>query len=296
MPSTTASALALVALLGCAACIDTSGLLFDRDGGGGTTASGGGDGGDGGAGAASAAGGAGGSGGSGGSGGTLPGYPGLVIEDGAIAYWPLDVVQNGTRTPDLSGNGEDAYIDNDMGSGAVDFEAEGVVGQAATLQTGASLFVDAPHPLGFGDSSYTLEAWVAVQTGDASGLWTCRPEPNGDGYSTFLGATSVTHKRYANTNIEELSHQPIVLDMFRHVAITFDAAAGEGQLYVDGEPVFLPARALSESWVAAGCAFYLAGAGASDTVLVDEVAVYDRALTQEELARHYACGATGTCD
>lgn len=281
--------LSLLALFtGSAACIDTSGLVFDRDGAntGGTAGEAGGGGG--------AGGGTGGAGGAGTGGGERT-YRDVVLEDGPLAYWPIDTLENGSRTPDVTGNGHDAYIDNDMGNGSADFEVAGAVATAATLD-GASLFVDAPHPFGFGDSSYTLEAWVRVDSATNGGLWKCVPSAGGDGYSTYLTETSVNHKRYQDPANEDMNHTPIVLETFRHVVVTFDAALGEGQMYVDGAPIFLPPRELSLSWTIGGAAFELAAAGTPGVVSIDEVAVYDSPLTQERVAEHHACATSGECD
>lgn len=259
-------------------CIDTSGLVFDQDGpgaggGGGTTSS--------------AAGGHGGS-------GTRT-YQSEVLDDGPIAYWPLDTTV-GAVTPDVSGNGHDANLDSNEGQGTLTFDVAATVGTGVTLASGASLFVGVPHPLAFGDSSYTLEAWVRVDSGTKAGLWSATEVGGtGAGFSTSVDGTGFLHKRYdGGGNNESMSQEGIVLSTLRHVVVTYDRDDDAGQLYVDGQALRLPPDELMLSWDAPGATFLLGSADMSSSVTFDEVAVYDKALSADRVAQHYACATA--CD
>jgi hypothetical protein len=259
-------AAAVLSLGSATACIDTSGLVFDRDGLGGA-----------GAGAAT---------------GGDSDYQTAVLEDAPLAYWPLDTIDGGTRTPDISGNGFDANLDNGMGAGTITFDVPGAAGAATavTLEDQAFLFVGVPHPLAFGDSSYTLEAWVRVDTGQKAGLWAAT-EPGGAGYNTSVDGPGINHKRYEGGmgDYESMFQDGIVLDSFRHIVISFDSDRGEGQIYVDGQALRLPPDPLQLTWSAPGVQFALATADPAGSVTIDEVAVYDTALAAERVARHFDC-------
>jgi hypothetical protein len=86
------------------------------------------------------------------------------------------------------------------------------------------------------------------------------------------------------------------VDVWYHVAAT--SSGGEVTLYVDGAPYSTGTPTLETGTGA----FYIGKIGGSPGAerrldgAVDEVAVYDRALTAEEIAALYADGAAGKCD
>ena len=248
--------------LGAIGCIDTSGLVFDQ-----------------GEGAAS---------------GTS--YETVVLSDGPLAYWPLDTIDNGTRTPDVTGNGHDATLDAGT-NGEVLFDVPAVVGTGAAISNGAELLVMAGHPLAFGDSSYSLEGWLRV-AGDFSNFASCREQKmDGSGYITNVDETSLTHKRLtASGGIEDAAADGVDFGGLRHVVVVYDAVANEGQLYVDGTVRVLPAKMWSSGWLVTTEPFYLAESGNSATVTVDEVAVYDKALSSDQVTAHFECGSSQSCD
>ena len=63
-------------------------------------------------------------------------------------------------------------------------------------------------------------------------------------------------------------------------------------LYLDGAK--LGTKPLSNALVAPNNAFAINGP-AGEYVDFDELAVYDYALSDEQVARHYACGYDGNC-
>jgi hypothetical protein len=219
------------------------------------------------------------------------GYRGAVMRDKPIAYWPLDETEGGS-TEDASGNGYTAYINNNGGQGTVSFE-DAVIAGGATLQANASLFVEAPHPLGFGSTSYTLEAWVRVDAASSSTLWSCN-DGNG-GYTTFLDNGSINHKRYGQADYESMNEM-VALQQFRHLVVTYDADASAGLVYIDGSILTLPARTLALTWGQVTSAFSLAATGDTDLVAIDEVALYDKALTASQISDHHLCGKNGPSD
>jgi hypothetical protein len=244
-------------------CIDTSGLVFNAEGGGA---------------------------------GSPLGYQQEVLSDGPLAYWPLDAAEEGTRTPDISGNDHDAFLDNADGSGTVSFDVAGAVagGTAARLAQGGALFVGPPHPLNFGSSSYTLEMWVRVDSGDLSHV-ASSTEPNGGGYNTYVSVSAITHKRYSGLDNEQISRESVAMVDFRHLVISYDDARNEGQIILDGVPLLTPPGSLMLSWSEPGAAFFVGDTANGEDITLDDVAVYDQALPLARIQRHY-CVATGTCD
>lgn len=258
MPKAMVRLLVFPCALMSAACIDTSGLVFDR------------------------------------SNDDEVGYSAEVLSDGPLAYWPLDVVE-GSRTPDMSGNGHDAFFDGgEMGTGTLELEPNGVVEGAATLFDEGRLFVSTPHPFAFGDRSYTLELWLLAAGTELSKIVT-NTEPGSAGYSTFLSETSINHKRYDGTDFEDMGKSPVALAELRHVVITYDHDGALGQMYIDGAPQFPEGYPLSLSWQDPAAAFHLGIAGNGETLVIDEVAVYEGVLDAARIARHH-CAAMPPCD
>jgi hypothetical protein len=293
------SRLALLSVLGVlvSGCIDTSGLVFGGDGGSGDGGSGTGTAGGGQGGSGQGAGGQGGIGGDGGStgeGGSTPSgdYAAVVLADGPIGYWPLDSFANEIVTEDASGNGWDAY--RAMGGATVDVRT-GQMGSAVALSEQENLFVDGAHPFGFADSNYTLEAWVRVEGAQVSaGLWQCQPM-GGEGYSTFVNTTMISHKRYdAATSLAHDMSAGLVGD-FRHVVVVYDGT--NTQWYLDGQPGTAP-QPTSIDWMPQTAPFLLAKGAfqAGEIIVVDEVAVYAEVLESARIQAHYECGANGQCD
>jgi hypothetical protein len=244
-------------------CIDTSGLVFDAEGGGA---------------------------------GSAVGYQQEVLSDGPLGYWPLDVLEEGTRTPDISGNDHDAFLDDANGAGTLTFDVAGAVpgGTAVQLAAGGALFVGPPHPLTFGNGSYTLEMWLRVDSGDLAHV-ASSTEPGGGGYTTYVSVNTITHKRYTAQDFEQISRESVAMVDFRHLVISYDDARNEGQITLDGVPLLTPPGALMLSWNEPGAAFFVGQTGSGEDITLDDVAVYDQALPLARIQRHH-CVATGTCD
>lgn len=279
-PSRHAPALIVAALSLATGCINTDGLFFPDD-----TSSTGGTGG-----GASTGGGTstGGTSGAGGSGGASTDYRSEVLADEPIAYWPLDVFDASLRTESLVGD----VTANVMGTpGQYDTALAGRLGQGARLDQRADVSVPAPHMLGFGNGSYTLEAWVRVSGAAGSQvILSCWAEgsPVGVGYATYVGPTSVNHKRYDGATSESASTDAPDLTDWTHVVVTHDDAMNLTQVFVSGQLFVSSPQVFSWQHQAR---FMLARAGfnAGETVDIDEVAVYDKVLPAARIARHHAC-------
>jgi hypothetical protein len=88
------------------------------------------------------------------------------------------------------------------------------------------------------------------------------------------------------------------IGVWTHIAAT--SRAGTITLFENGEPV--ANQALSPYDTPAGTTFFIGGQGLDPqgkmdrlTGMADEVTVYDRALSQREIASIYAAGSAGKC-
>ena len=216
---------------------------------------------------------------------------------GLVAWWKAEGNANDT----VGGNS------GSLASGAA--FAQGRVGQTFNLDGSASAYVSVPYSpaFAFGTNAFTLEAWIKTTNSTATiacdygcdarrlfyitgGLLTCNLGESTDWHELVVTGTTLLND-----------------DRFHHVAFVRDMAAKELRLFVDGRaettaplapyadgflgrqsscttPVLLGAHFMPPSstvWPLSGC--------------IDELAIYHRALTSNEIASLYAGGSAGKC-
>lgn len=274
--------IALGALCG---CIDVEGLEFDLGGGapvGGDTGNGAGSQGGGGAGART--------------------YFDVVMEDSPLAYFRFGEAPGTAGALDASGNGEDAVY----------FAGEGTfaLGQAGALANDddtalrladGAYVVLSPNTFDFsGHREYSVEGWVQHESGDQGGAcWTVENEL-GQGFITFLYPDAIFHKRHdAAGGTEEIQQNQTPLQTpgtYHHVVVTFDGA--QGQLYVDGAQVLARPQAFDFELPLITDAIIVADTSvlSPSSILFDELAIYDHALSLQRVEAHYHCGNENSCE
>lgn len=222
-------------------------------------------------------------------------YSDLVLQGNPVAYWRFEETA-GTAIADSSGNGHVGAIQGGVKLGAKGIPA-GSLG-AAFDGTGFVTFGDA---LDFaGSDAYSIEAWIhpdVVDTSYRDIVTKIVFQPDG---STFQGYAFDFES--ANFNFFRCSDQvgpcstptasPPVAGQFSHVVGTFDGATL--RLYVNGAMVGSvadtallvdnPATLMIASEYGNPSGSYFSG-------VMDEIAVYDRALTDAEVSAHYARGS-----
>jgi hypothetical protein len=222
---------------------------------------------------------------------------------GLVAWWSAE------------GNANDqTQVNPGFVQGGVTFEP-GEVGQSFAMHGGVDGVKIAASPslnVGAG-TGLTVEAWINPR--DLAGrspliewnregttstewgvqLWISKagdfvPEP-GSLFANLIDNNGTAHYLFSQGNV-------IVSNAWQHIALTYDKSSGIGRLYRNGEKVlesnvgvFTPETSYS---------LFLgrrpSGASAmSYTGLLDEVAIYDHALTQAELQSIYAAGSAGKC-
>jgi hypothetical protein len=206
-----------------------------------------------------------------------PGTPGLT----GVAFYPLD------------GNAEDAAGDHDAtlvgGPGYVDAKK----GQGVELN-GSSQFVDTGAPVLNTASDYTASAWVKLDKAD--GAFQTIVSQDGANVSDFFLQYSGADQRFAMSFAGVRALGPVKPEVGRwyHLTGVRDTVRGELRLYVDGElagrtGACLPQAAPTGNTVIGRGKFggnpvdYLDGT-------VDQVHLYDRALSAAEIKDLYASG------
>lgn len=274
----------LVALCG---CIDIEGLEFDLVAGGapvgGATNTGTGNGA-----------------GSQGGGGSGPRtYVDVVLEDSPLAYYRLGEEPGTSGAIDSSGNGHDALYYDDSGQFVLGQPGAISGDEDTALQLGNGAYVIlSPNPFDFsGHAPYSLEGWVRVASGtDAGTFWTIENEL-GQGFVTFFYLDAIFHKRHdAAGGTEEIQQEqtPLQTDDFHHIVVTFDGSVG--QLYIDGVPVLARPEPFTFNLPLITDAVFVADTGNVSSLFLDELAIYDHALSLQRVEAHYHCGDENNCE
>jgi hypothetical protein len=219
-----------------------------------------------------------------------PSYAATVLSDGPIAYWRLDDTTT-AAAKDFSGNGHDGtYV------GGVTLGVQGaIVGDpdTATQFDGNSGEMVATVPSSFdftGNEPYSVEVW-AKPASNSAGMGIVGKSayaPDAGGYlGWYVACDNSGYLGNWRNNVETGDPAPAP-GVFVHVVATYDGTSLV--LYVNGQE--LASNATSAALLATN-APVTAGVVANwgrFTGVLDEIAVYDKVLSQARIAAHYARG------
>ncbi len=221
-------------------------------------------------------------------------YAAAVAADSPMLYWRLGE-SGGTTAVDAVGNYPGTYSGT-VTLGTAGYSADG---DTATTLTGAGQVRTASTALNFnGRAPFTLEAWTKItdpsgypygrlfsdESTDASGL---------QGYNVFRcpagwssgGYACLCFQRFENSAATGLC-TAATLGAWHHLAFTYDGSSMCA--YVDGS---LSSCAASSTAMVNRTAGLTVGNGANPFAgTLDEVAVYDYALSAGRIQAHYARG------
>jgi Concanavalin A-like lectin/glucanases superfamily/Glycosyl hydrolases family 2, sugar binding domain/Glycosyl hydrolases family 2 len=208
-----------------------------------------------------------------------PGTPGLT----GVGYWPLDEGA-GTVTEDRAGDHDGTLINSPTWTA-------GKSGTALQFN-GSNQFVDTGAAILDTTGNYTASAWVRL---DSLGGFATAVSQDGNTNSAFFLQYSGADNRFAFSfaGVRALAPTAPETGRWYHLVGVRDATTGTLTLYVDGQP--------------AGAAYACLGdASSGHTVIgrakfngnpvdfwrgaIDQVHVYDRALSAGEIAELYASG------
>ncbi len=208
------------------------------------------------------------------------------------AWWNFDE-QEGHIVRDVTGNGHDGVIHGDV------VRAAGVSGGALQFPGDTSAYVSVENKEGLDfTTAMTIEAWVKrTDTGSRwdgilSNAW------GSSGYQIFYGANTQAFTLYLHT--DERSYAPVTgvhipISEWMHLAVVYDAGEGFVRLYQNGR------QTAQSAWTGTITnypeEFYIGRAIGRHfdgfRGLLDEVKLYGRALSPEEIAAGYEVVAAG---
>jgi concanavalin A-like lectin/glucanase superfamily protein/HYR domain-containing protein len=213
-----------------------------------------------------------------------------------VAWWPAD------------GNANDITPSPDNGTlnGGATF-APGEVAQAFSLN-GTTAYVSAPDvpKINFGTGDFSIDAWIKTSnTDDVRVIVDKRVGKNGTtftGYSFFTFNGNLAVQLADGTFLNFISTTNVADGAFHHVAVTVvRTSTTGGNLYVDGVPVFnfnpkvRPGSLTNSAELRIGRRSPNTGLGAFFNGLIDEVELFNRALSTTEVQGIFLARSRGKC-
>lgn len=219
-----------------------------------------------------------------------------VAMDSPQAYWRLDDPAGSTTAKDVTGNGHDGTY-----MGGVTLGAAGAIANDADPAAsfdGATGWIDVKNAFTFaGKVPFSLEAWVKPSTLDSNyHSWMSKNDSSGppsEGYLAFLDPTGpFSFQRVdSGTKITAQGGTNAAAGTWAHVVVVYDPTAGT-IVYVNGQAG--AAQAMDVSLAGATTDFTIGAQNAGTTAwwlgAIDEVAVYDYALSAARILAHYNVG------
>ncbi len=214
-------------------------------------------------------------------GGTAPPPPGTPGEDG-IHYYPLDE-GSGTTTEDAVGSADAALVDGPVWTSGA---------RGAALEFPDSSYVDTGAALLDTTGNYSVAAWVRL---DSLGGFATAVSQDGTADSAFFLQYSGADDRFAFSfvGVRALAPAPPEPGRWYHLVGVRDVVSGTLKLYVDGQPVATRTACIGSK--ATGHTVIGRARFGGNPVdywrgAIDQVHVYDRALTADEVATLYPSG------
>ncbi len=232
------------------------------------------------------------------------------VTDGLMAYWPLDDGA-GSVASDSTGNGHDGALENgpkwvlsgeaEVGAGALSFDGvdDRIVVESFDVE-GSGITIAAWLKLdGYVDDARVISKSEGGGTGDH--YWALVLSGNGEDDLQFRLRTDVG----ATTKVQVPDGQELELGVWIHVAITWDASDPNIRFYKNGVEIHSASKDGTAVGVGAGVKVGVgnqsvsAGEGSMDRPFhgtMDDVAIWNRGLTQPEIAELLSTGVAAAVE
>ncbi|HZE56783.1 MAG TPA: Ig-like domain-containing protein [Chthoniobacterales bacterium] len=209
---------------------------------------------------------------------------------GMVSWWPGD----GDATDIQSGN-------NGTLQGSVPF-APGEVDQAFSFNGNPANYVSVPNSASLELTTFTIDAWIYPTTDAPVAQWILDKGPSSGDANYALSLSKFPDGNHAEIDFDDASigHQfvdsigPIPLNTWTHVTGTYDGTTLK--LYVNG--ILDNSEMFSTTPATTGQPVTIGLRGTSQypfNGLIDEVEVFDHALTDGQVLTIYNAGSAGKC-
>lgn len=224
-------------------------------------------------------------------------YSNIVTDDNPVGYWRLNETTGGTATDQLGANPGQYLNGVALGRpGALAGDADKAAGFDGTDDK-----VDIPWSASLNPSTVSFECWAKVAPGTdsthRSPISSRDGTPGAEGYIFYAEAGKWQFWSGPGWDNLSTSSTSVVQDQWTHLVGTYDAVTKTKNLYVDGK---LAASKTNVTITPNDARPLRIGAGQTEGTGtywfrgdIDEVAVYNQALSPGQVATHYAVGMTG---
>ena len=220
-------------------------------------------------------------------------YQEFVQRDQPVAYWRLDESTSVTAV-DSSGNGFNGTYRNGVTQGvpgisgtAGEFDGKDGAVDVGIIEPGSELDIS--------NQSFTVEAWVKpdeLKEQSYVGIHPSNNRNDGNGDSLYFRVTSNGSVRFGDFPDDlETRDNLIEPDTWYHIVASYDQDSNTNTIFVNGQRVAGNDQGAFESQDPR----FLIGAwqkigNQAFNGVIDEVAVYDKALSPESITSHYLLG------
>jgi Concanavalin A-like lectin/glucanases superfamily len=221
-------------------------------------------------------------------------YRDAVMADNPVGYWPLDET-SGTSAGD-SKNGRNGTYTNGVTLGQSGALPDSINNKAASFD-GTNDYVTVPYAAALSPATFTVEAWVkpngTASWQEVAGSYDSLGGGAYRGYWLGIDGTTWNWEIDNGATITVIEGATVVTGSWTHLVGTFDGTTGK--LYVNGTVVASSAAtyaANANSPFAIGSTYYRDTTSWSDAFngAIDEVALYNTALTATQIRTHYNTG------
>ena len=226
-------------------------------------------------------------------------YQDIVQRDQPVAYWRLDETTSITAV-DSSGNGFNGTYRNGVTQGVPG--VSGTAGEFDGNNDAVDVGIIAPgSELDISNQSFTVEAWInqneSEQSVDQSyvGIHPSNNRNDGNGDSLYFRVTSNGSVRFGDfRNDLETPDDIIEPNTWYHIVASYDQDSNTNTIFVDGREVISnnqgafegqDPRVLIGNWTRGN-----GGLNEPFNGVIDEVAIYDEALSRESITSHFLRG------
>jgi hypothetical protein len=212
-------------------------------------------------------------------------YSQVVLSDQPAGYWKLDEAA-GTTATDSAGSATGTYT-----NGPVLNQTTGVKDAGTTVNFGANQYVNVADAAVLNPSGQiSVEYWIKTNVLPSSGSWHYNVYKSTSDYSTRVDYTSGFPRfrwiLYGPTRLVD-GATTVTTGTWYHVVGTYNGSTMK--LYVNGQ---LDASGSATGSITDTAAAFTIGSptNASQSVLLDEVAVYSYPLSAPQVTEHYNAG------
>lgn len=220
---------------------------------------------------------------------------------GLVAWWPLDET-GGITVSDHSGLGNLGTASATIGSSLNPRSVTGFVGNGLNFFLGSRVRVSPSPSLNFGstaatNTSFTIDAWIKGLGGPIVSNFNLSTKL---GYTVSIANNTLRLEMGRGFQVMTWNWPAITPNAWTFVAVVVDRSSSKVTLYTGSTslsasvPSIIPTNAFAYSGlplVIGGCA---GNPGVCNTI-IDEVEIFNRALTKPELQSIFNAGSAGKC-